>query len=352
MPHEIRRLLSAFTKQAWFIDPREAEKIVAVLMVRAAHGPRAIGWPRTVNDLRAEAGLPKIVGGDALVEHHIDTRTFADVPKVVAADGRAPARDRKKNIVVINLQGPIVPRVAGVDDISGPPAASLERFNTLFDQAAASPDTGAIVLNVDSPGGVVDLVPETAAKIDAARDPSRPIIAVANTMAASAAYWIASAADELVVTESGEVGSIGVWTMHEDMSAALADEGVKITLISEGSRKVEGNPFEPLSTEARKHMQETTRHYYDMFARDVAMFREVDENVVRGDPESGEPHFGGGRTYPARMAVKLGMADKVESLESVLHSLQSGKRPIRNRRAFGDSRRPNLTAMRRRLALI
>lgn len=347
MPHEIRRLLSAFTKQAWFIDPREAEKIVAVLMVRGAQAPRVVAWPRTINELRAEAGLPKIDGGDVLADRH------AAVSRVVAAEGdRAPARDRKKNIVVLNLMGPIVPRVAGVDEISGPPAASLERFNAAFDQAAASPDTGAIVLNIDSPGGVVDMVPETAAKIRNACDASRPIIAVANTVAASAAYWIASAADELVVTDSGEVGSIGVWSMHQDVSEALAGEGVKITLISEGARKVEGNPFEPLGAEARKHLQETTRHYYDMFVADVAKHRGVEEKVVRADPESGEPHFGGGRTYPARMAVKLGMADKVESLESVLRSLQNGKRPIRNRRAEDVSAGVSADMLRRRLALI
>jgi ClpP class serine protease len=348
MPHEIRRLLSAFTKQAWFIDPREAEKIVAVLMVRGLQGPRALSWPRTVNDLRAEAGLPRFEGGDVPVD-----RYAAVAARVVAAEGdRAPARDRKKNIVVLNLIGPIVPRVAGIDEMSGPPAASLERFNAAFDQAAASPDTGAIVLNIDSPGGVIDMVPETAAKIRSARNASRPIIAVANPGVASAAYWIASAGDELVVTDSGEVGGVGVWSMHQDISEALAADGVRMTLISEGARKVEGNPFEPLGAEARKHLQDTTRYYYDMFVADVARHRGVDEKVVRADPESGEPHFGGGRTYPAHMAVKLGMADKVESLESVLRSLQNGKRPIRNRRADEVSAGVSADMRRRRLALI
>jgi len=347
MPHEIRRLLRAFAAQPWFIDPREAEKIVSVLMVRALHGPRDVSFrsaPVSINEVRLSIGFEPIKGGDVLATFPVGARS--------AASDRPAARERRENIVVLNLQGPIVPRSSGVDDMSGPAMASLERFNAAFDQAAANPETGAIVLNVDSPGGVVDLVPETAAKIASARDPSRPIIAIANTIAASAAYWIASAADELVVTPSGEVGSIGVWSMHEDMSEALAADGVKITLISEGPRKVEGNPFEPLSAEARKHLQDATRHYYDMFVRDVAAFREVDEKIVRADPESGGSHFGGGRTYPARIAVKLGMADKVESLESVLHSLQTGKRRISNRKAGDIMPRPTAGIRRRRLALI
>lgn len=308
MPHEINRLLRAFSATPWFIDPRAAERIVAVLMVRAVNGPRG-------ERFRAES---------------------ADRP---------PARERRSNIVVLNLHGPILPR-SNVDDISSPPNVGLDQFSVAFDQAAADSAVGAIVLNIDSPGGVIDMVPEMAAKVFAARDPSRPIIAVANTVAASAAYWIASAADELVVTDSGEVGSIGVWSMHEDVSEALAADGVKITLISEGARKAEGNPFQPLDDVARAHLQSVTRYHYDQLVTDVARFRGVDEAIVRADPEEGGPHFGGGRTYPARTAVRLGMADRVETLESVLRSLQTGKRPIRNQK------RSSAQALRRRLALI
>lgn len=313
MPRDISRVLRAFASQPWFIDPRQAEKIVAVLMLRAQHLPRDPEFQRWSG------------------------------PNAAAEGDQPPASARRQNIKVLTLQGIIAPRATMVDDISGPPAASLERFIREFDQAAQDRSVGAIVINIDSPGGQVDLVPETAARIRAAHDPSRPIIAVANTLAASAAYWIATAADELVVTESGEVGSVGVWSMHEDVSVALAQEGISVTLISEGPRKVEGNPFEPLGADARAHLQETTRHYYDMFVRDVAAFRGVDQSVVRADPNKSDQHFGGGRTYPARVAVRLGMADRVESLDSVLRSLQTGKRPIRNRRA---------EMYRRRLALI
>ena len=80
---------------------------------------------------------------------------------------------------------------------------------------------------------------------------TKPITAIANTLAASAAYWLATAADELVVTPSAEIGSIGVFAAHRDFSVALHNAGLKTTLISAGKYKVEANPFEPLSAEAR-----------------------------------------------------------------------------------------------------
>jgi len=175
MSHEIRRILRAFAADTWLIDPSYAEKIVAVLAARSANGPRAQPY-------REEP---------------------ADAP---------PVEEERGTIAVLNLSGPIVPRSSGVEDMSGPTMASLDRFSRAFDEAAANDRHTAIVLNVDSPGGRVDMVPEVAAKIRAARNDVRPIIAVANTYAASAAYWIASAADEIVVTPSGEVGSIGVYT--------------------------------------------------------------------------------------------------------------------------------------------
>ncbi|RJP54182.1 MAG: S49 family peptidase [Anaerolineaceae bacterium] len=311
MPHEIRRVLRAFAAQPWFIEGRSAERIVALLEYRAAHGPR-------LQPYREEPAEPR------------------------------PPRENRGNIAVINLQGPIVPRSSAVDDISTH-ACSLESFGRAFDQAASSPDVAAIVINGDSPGGNIALVAETAAKIKTARKEGRPIIAVANTMLASAAYWIASACDELVVSPSGEVGSIGAYMLHEDISQMLEMEGVRMTFIQEGPRKTEGNPFEPLSNEAKAALQETVAYHYNAFVKDVAKNRGVSEKIVRADPEMSEKHFGGGRCYPAQTAVSLGMADRVESLEAVIKRLQSGPRRGRGASASGAS---NIEMRRKRLALI
>lgn len=293
MPHEIRRLMRAFSTTAWFIDPRKAEQILAMLEFRAAHGPRLTPYRET----------PAAAGNGAV-------RQVATV-------------------AVLKIYGTIVPKMSRVQDVSAT-AASLEDFGRAFDRVAADPNVKAIVLDIDSPGGSVDLVPETVAKIRAAKRADRPIVAVANTLAASAAYWIAIAADELVVSPSAEVGSIGVYMVHQDVSQALAQDGVAVTFISAGDRKVEGNPFEPLGDEARGAFAETVAHYYDLFVKDVARGRGVPVARVRADPEKADRHFGGGRVYPAARAVALGMADRVATFDQTLARLAAGsKRPRR-----------------------
>ena len=136
-----------------------------------------------------------------------------------------PAERRVQSVAVLPLFGTIFPRANMMTDMSG--ATSAENFAKNFSQLLDDPSVDAIVLDVDSPGGQVGGVNELSKQIFEARG-KKPIVAVANHFMASAAYWIGSAADELVVTPSGEVGSIGVFAVHEDISAALTQAGIKI----------------------------------------------------------------------------------------------------------------------------
>lgn len=286
MTHEIRRVLRAFASQPWFIDPRKAEQIVAALELRALTGPRA-------QSERRQAADP------------------------------APVSGQQQSVAVLRLCGTILPRPEALEDVSQT-AALMTNFQRAFMAKANDPNVSAIVLDIDSPGGRVDQVPETVAMIRAARREDRPIVAVANTLAASAAYWIASACDEIVVSPSGEAGSIGVYVVHEDISEALAAAGVHMQFISEGPRKTELSSFEPLAEEARNALQASVRYSYDLFVNDVAKGRGVPVSVVRADPEKSDRHFGGGRTYPAKQAVALGMADRVDTLDNTIARLQRG----------------------------
>ncbi len=201
---------------------------------------------------------------------------------------------------------------------------STECFGAMFAQAVADPNVAAIVINVDSPGGTVSGVPELAAQINAARG-TKPIVAVANGMAASAAYWLASQADEIVVTPSGEVGSIGVFCAHFDESGALEQAGVKPTLISAGKYKVEGNPFGPLTDEALASIQSRVDDLYAMFTSDVAKARAMPVDRVRGRA------FGEGRMLGAKRSVNSGMADRVGTLSETIGRLSTpqGRRTVR-----------------------
>lgn len=203
----------------------------------------------------------------------------------------------------------------------------LDQFRRRLDAAVNDPAVSHIVLDVDSPGGLVDLVPETAAEVRAARA-VKPVTAVANTEAASAAYWIASQANDLVITPSGQVGSIGVYQMHQDVSQALDMDGIKISLISAGKYKVEGNPYEPLGGEARTAMQDQIDTIYGQFVNDVAAGRGVDVSRVANG-------FGQGRTLLAGDAVTEGMADRAATFQQVMAELTTA--------AVGGDDNPTLT---------
>jgi signal peptide peptidase SppA len=202
-------------------------------------------------------------------------------------------------IAVIPIYGLVTQRNAWL-------GTSTDRLSAQVLAAVADKGVQAIVLDVDSPGGEVYGVPEAAAVIREARA-EKPVVAVANAMAASAAYWLGSQASELLVTPSGEAGSIGVYTMHIDVSKALETAGLKVRLVSAGRYKVEGNPFEPLSDEAAAAIQADVDRYYEMFVRDVAKGRRVSVDAVRGD-------FGQGRLVGAKAAVTERMADGVGTL--------------------------------------
>jgi signal peptide peptidase SppA len=174
----------------------------------------------------------------------------------------------------------------------------------------ANPNIGAVVVDIDSPGGEVSGLEELATKIYKYRG-TKPMVAVANTWAASAAYRIGTAFDELDVTPSGEIGSIGTYTKHTDYSKMLEKEGVETTIVSAGEFKAEFNPYEPLSEAAKAELQASVDHYNGMFVKAVAKHRGVTVATVKKD-------FGRGRMIRAKDAVELGMADRVATLEETI----------------------------------
>lgn len=227
------------------------------------------------------------------------------------------APQRQKSIAVIPIHGVLEARPSFVGEMLGMP--SYERLGQVFDAMVADTSVGSIVLDVASPGGMVYGVMELANKIYNARG-TKPILAVANPMAASGAYWLATAADRLIVSESGDVGSVGVITDHVDMSQAMATEGVKVTVIrsTKSPHKGETNDAEPLSDEAAANLQARADRIYDKFAADLAKFRGVSVDHVN-------EKFGKGRIVDAATAVRVGMADRVGSLGQVVDGLVSGR---------------------------
>lgn len=224
-----------------------------------------------------------------------------------------PAQDRKiasqeGSLGVIPIRGVVGNRMNMMNDSSG--GMSCELVAKQFRAMVNNRDIKTIILDIDSPGGTISGVPELYSTIMEARG-TKPIIAHVNSLAASAAYWIASAADEIVVTPSGMTGSIGVYTLHEDISQHLENEGIKETFIYEGENKVEGNPFEPLTDEAKEFLQARVKDSYDMFVSDVAKGRGVDVKTVLDK-------FGQGRAFNAKESVSRGLADRIGTFEATL----------------------------------
>ena len=190
---------------------------------------------------------------------------------------------------------------------------------------AANPSIGAIVLDIDSPGGTVAGLAEAADTINDVKA-LKPVYAVANPEAASAAYHLGSQATRFFATPSGEVGSIGIWAAHVDLSEALTAAGIKVSLISAGKYKVEGNPFEPLGEVAREEIQRSVDMHYEAFLKSVARGRSTTPATVRDT-------FGQGRMVEAPRAKDLGMIDAIHTLGEVLGGIVKSNRPSNLRQA-------------------
>lgn len=300
-------LLNAIARTPWAIT-LEGFGLISEVALRHATGERL-----TPEEVRAVIGAARL-----------EAELHAIEAEHLAASGRGSAPAGA--IAVLPMMGSIVPRGSLVSESSG--LVSAESFGRKFQAALADTNVGGIVIDVNSPGGAVSGVEELSADIYRARG-QKPVMAIANHLAASAAYWIGTAADELWVTPSGQVGSIGVFAAHEDWSKALEMEGIKTTLVSAGKYKVEGNPYEPLTDESRASIQKQVDDFYGMFTKAVARNRGVPVADVRGG-------FGEGRVVGAQEAVKLGMADRVGTMAEVMAAMS--KRLASGARVLGTGR--------------
>lgn len=246
-----------------------------------------------------------------------------DAPSQRSAAAGRRTDARRGAIAVVPVHGAIVQRSSQINVCDG--GTSTEQIGASLRQALADETVSQILLDVDSPGGSVYGVGELADEIRAARA-SKPVIALANSLAASAAYWLATAAQEVYVTPGGEVGSIGVWMAHEDWSKALAEAGVDVTLISAGKYKTEGNPYGPLGDDARAFLQSRTDDYYAAFTRAVSRGRGVPIDAVRGG-------MGQGRVLGADAALSEKMVDGVLTFDQLVAKMQREQKPTTTRSA-------------------
>ena len=246
-------------------------------------------------------------------ERPIQARTITGGPRPSGT-----ARARGGSIAILPLYGVIMPRANMLEMCGG--GTSVETFTAAFRSAMADETVSQILIDIDSPGGSVYGVGELAAEIRAARA-IKHVVGIANHVAASAAYWAGSACSELYVTPGGQVGSIGVIVAHEDISQALAQAGVNVTLITAGKFKAEGNAYAPLDVEARGNLQADVNSYGADFQNAVARGRGVGVDQVRKG-------MGQGRMLRGSAARAASMVDGIATFDEIVKKMQGLQRPV------------------------
>ena len=246
----------------------------------------------------------------------IADRKQSDMQAVLTARGEQLVNTEgvtmRDGVAVLPVRGPIFRYANMFTQISG--ATSIDALATDFGQAVANPAVKAIVLEIDSPGGMVAGVSEFAAQI---RDATKikPVVAYVSDTGASAAYWIASAASELVIRDTAGVGSIG--TVMQTMRGGN-DGSVKF--VSSQSPYKQARPD---SEAGQRLYQAHVDALAQVFVDSVAAYRGVTSEKVLSD-------FGQGAMLIGAAAVTAGMADRLGSLESIIAGLAGDNR----KRAF------------------
>jgi len=244
---------------------------------------------------------------------------------------------REGNVARIQLMGELVNRGAWMGSYSG--MTSYEGFTEQLTRAAADPEVSTILLDVNSPGGQAAGMMETARLVRSVSE-QKPVVAVVNSLAASAGYGLVSGASKIVMTESSEVGSIGVLWLHFDRSKQMENRGVKATIIHAGARKVDGHPFSPLEGEALSNIEGRINAIMSRFVSLVSEHRGVDEEAIRGLEAN---------TLFSDEALSAGLADEVGTFDEVLEDLSRARvgRSLSQQRGLsmsGNNQQPDASA--------
>ena len=265
--HPLARLATRVFGTPLLIQPDKLEVILSAV------GPRLVidGLPIAVPELSAHT-------------EGMDTEALAVTP-----DGLA----------VIDISGSLVNRSSWLDAPSG--LTSYANIREEFDLAMASPAIRGVLMRIDSNGGECAGCFDLADAIFAMRG-AKPIWAVVDDAAFSAAYMLASAADKVFVSRTGGVGSIGVVATHVDASGWDEKAGLKYTILTAGAHKKDFNAHEPLSEGARSELQAEIDRLYRLFVETVARNRGMPAEAVRATEA---------RLYFGEGAVAAGLADAV-----------------------------------------
>ncbi len=343
-----RAFLAQALRAPWSIEPNRGRGVVGDLLrqmhrivdegeLGAPAGERFAaqvrdGWPtiglvRALEDglvppgfdiRSASPGLEFLAGvraddvdSDALVEFWESDDTIEDLQREEAEAVPASIRRKSGAVAVVPVMGPIFNHENWLTRWAGLP--SYDGLVRTLRQLVGNDGVKAIVLRFDSPGGMSEGGHEAALELLAMRD-QKPIVSMIDPNAHSAAIHLAAMTSEIVITPSGSTASIGTWLLYVNEQGWLEQAGLEVEMIRNPERKAEGNPWEPLTDEARAHLQAEIDHFSDTFRSDVAKGRGVSVATVA-------EQFGQGATMLARDAKAAGLVDRIATFAQTLERL-------------------------------
>lgn len=227
----------------------------------------------------------------------------------------SPARRQytiEQRVARVPVEGTLVHKLGGCSPWSG--MVGYDCLEKVIADAQANKEVGAVLLDIDSPGGEVAGCFDFARKLRTmgASAGGKPIVAHANEMACSAAYAIAASCDAIMASETAIVGSIGVWTMLVDMTKGLSKNGIEVTMVRAGDRKARGGPYEHADKATFDKLQAWVDETWDIFAGLVAESRPISKAAVIGLA---------GDWFTGPDALALGLVDAVDSPEAIFEAV-------------------------------
>lgn len=288
MSNMLPRLAQRIFNTPLMLHPRKAEVVLAALADRLGIGQ--------ISQLNSPALVPMAFDED---DDYFERE----------GRGRDTGFDMVGDVAVIEACGTLVQKLGSLRPYSGMTGYDGIRQNFLT--ALTDPSVRAIVLDIDSPGGEVAGCFDLVDLIYQARG-TKPIWAILNEAAYSAAYAIASACDRIIVPRTGGVGSIGVICAHVDFSKALVAGGIKVTFITYGDRKADGHAEIPLSPEALERFQDDINTMGELFVKTVARNRALAPAAIRATQAG---------TFLGANGVAMGLADAVMAPDAAFRAL-------------------------------
>lgn len=265
---------------------------------------------QVVTELYAKAMNQPLFVHPGMGEMVIQGYLHADVSQLKGDAGRRGENQIEASVGVLGISGALVARETPGPCGGGP--LSYEEIRADFDMLMTDPAIKTIIGRFDTPGGMAAQNMDLSDYIYASRGQGKRLIAMVDDMAYSAGFALASAFDEIWVTRTSGVGSVGVVSYHVNQSEYNNKLGVKIEYIYAGQQKIDGHPHGPLSEEAKGRFQGEVTRLYNLFTATTARNLGLSVEAVKAT-EAG--------TFHGEKAIEAGFAHKLGTFSDLLQSL-------------------------------